>query len=184
MNGWVIQLGATDDEDKAKAMLDSARGRFGNVLGKASPFTEKVTVDGTTLYRARFSGFSESNDAANACKLLKKGGMNCFASQADLWPEAFATARVFVPSQRKKTNRIARGVSAMSAQQDFSRLVHASREIRRPSLVGMEFLHQRPVRFADLVEARARLKPQDLIGFLFRHYARMRLVRVRVSRSP
>ena len=81
VNGWVIQLGATDDEDKAKAMLDSARGRFGNVLGKASPFTEKVTVDGTTLYRARFSGFSESNDAANACKLLKKGGMNCFASR-------------------------------------------------------------------------------------------------------
>ena len=56
------------------------------ILGKASPFTEKVTVDGTTLYRARFSGFSESNDAANACKLLKKGGMNCFASEADPRP--------------------------------------------------------------------------------------------------
>ncbi|WP_201831907.1 D-alanyl-D-alanine carboxypeptidase [Microvirga zambiensis] len=81
VSGWVIQLGATDDEDKAKAMLDSARGRFGKVLGKAAPFTEKVTVDGTTLYRARFSGFSESNDAANACKQLKKGGMNCFASR-------------------------------------------------------------------------------------------------------
>ncbi|MGO4526581.1 SPOR domain-containing protein [Microvirga sp. 2MCAF35] len=81
VTGWVIQLGATDDEDKAKAMLDSARGRFGKVLGKASPFTEKVTVDGSTLYRARFSGFSESNDAANACKQLKKSGMNCFASR-------------------------------------------------------------------------------------------------------
>jgi D-alanyl-D-alanine carboxypeptidase len=81
VTGWVIQLGATDDEDKAKAMLDSARGRFGKVLGKASPFTEKVTVDGSTLYRARFSGFSESNDAASACKQLKKGGVNCFASR-------------------------------------------------------------------------------------------------------
>ena len=81
VTGWVIQLGATDDEDKAKAMLDSARGRFGRVLGKASPFTEKVTVDGSTLYRARFSGFSESNDAASACKQLKKGGVNCFASR-------------------------------------------------------------------------------------------------------
>jgi D-alanyl-D-alanine carboxypeptidase len=81
VNGWVIQLGATDDEDKAKAMLDSARGRFGKVLGKASPFTEKVTVEGSTLYRARFSGFSESNDAANACKQLKKAGVNCFASR-------------------------------------------------------------------------------------------------------
>jgi D-alanyl-D-alanine carboxypeptidase len=81
VSGWVIQLGATDDEDKAKAMLDSARGRFGKVLGKAAPFTEKVTVDGSTLYRARFSGFSESNAAANACKQLKKGGVNCFASR-------------------------------------------------------------------------------------------------------
>lgn len=79
--GWVIQLGATDDEDKAKAMLDSARGRFGKVLGKAAPFTEKVTVDGSTLYRARFSGFSESDDAAKACQQLKKGGVNCFASR-------------------------------------------------------------------------------------------------------
>ena len=74
----------------------------------------------------------------------------------------------------------------MSAQQDYSRLVDASREVRRPSLVRMEFLHQRPMRFSDLVEARTRLKPQDLIGFLFRHYARMRMgarPRVTVSMS-
>jgi D-alanyl-D-alanine carboxypeptidase len=81
VTGWVIQLGATDDEDKAKEMLDAARSRFGKVLGKASPFTEKVTVDGSTLYRARFSGFSESDDAAKACKQLKKSGMNCFAAR-------------------------------------------------------------------------------------------------------
>jgi D-alanyl-D-alanine carboxypeptidase len=81
VTGWVIQLGATDDEGKAKAMLDSARNRFGKVLGKASPFTEKVTVDGSTLYRARFSGFTESDAAAKVCKQLKKGGMNCFASR-------------------------------------------------------------------------------------------------------
>ncbi|NBJ10111.1 SPOR domain-containing protein [Microvirga arsenatis] len=81
VSGWVIQLGATDDESKAKAMLDSARSRFGKVLGKASPFTEKVTVDGSTLYRARFSGFSESDDAAKVCKQLKKSGVSCFASR-------------------------------------------------------------------------------------------------------
>ena len=68
MTGWVIQLGATDDEDKAKAMLDAARSRFGKVLGKASPFTEKVTVDGSTLYRARFSGFSNRTMPQKACK--------------------------------------------------------------------------------------------------------------------
>ena len=72
----------------------------------------------------------------------------------------------------------------MSAQQSFSGLIHPGREIRRPPLVGMEFLHQRPVRFADLVDARSRLKPQDLVGFVFRHYARMRMsARPRVSIS-
>ena len=81
VTGWVIQLGATDDESKAKEMLDTARSRFGKLLGKASPFTEKVTVDGSTLYRARFSGFSESDAAAKTCKQLKKSGVNCFASR-------------------------------------------------------------------------------------------------------
>lgn len=81
VTGWVIQLGATDDESKAKEMLDTARSRFGKLLRKAAPFTEKVTVDGSTLYRARFSGFSESDDAAKACKQLKKSGVNCFASR-------------------------------------------------------------------------------------------------------
>jgi D-alanyl-D-alanine carboxypeptidase len=81
VTGWVIQLGATDDEDKAKAMLDAAKSKSGNVLAKASPFTEKVTKDGSTLYRARFSGFDESGDAERACKTLKKSGFACFASR-------------------------------------------------------------------------------------------------------
>lgn len=81
VSGWVIQLGATDDEDKAKEILSSARGRFGKVLTKASPYTEKVSANGGTLYRARFSGFKESGDAEQACKQLKKGGVNCFASR-------------------------------------------------------------------------------------------------------
>lgn len=81
VTGWVIQLGATDDEAKAKEILDSARSRFGKVLGKASPFTEKVSTNGSTLYRARFSGFQESGDAEKVCKQLKKGGVNCFASR-------------------------------------------------------------------------------------------------------
>lgn len=72
----------------------------------------------------------------------------------------------------------------MSAQQDFSRLIDASSEIRRPSLIGMELLDQRPMRMSDLVEARSRLKPQDLVGFIFRHYARVRMgARPRVTIS-
>ncbi|QFU16686.1 D-alanyl-D-alanine carboxypeptidase [Microvirga thermotolerans] len=82
VTGWVIQLGATDDEDKAKAMLDAARAKSGRLLAKASPFTEKVVQKGATLYRARFSGFEESEDAERACKALKKSGFACFAARS------------------------------------------------------------------------------------------------------
>ena len=77
---WVIQLGAMDDEDKAKSMLVEARSRGG--LGRAAPFTEKVVHGGTTLFRARFSGFSEAEDAQDACRALKRSGFTCFATRS------------------------------------------------------------------------------------------------------
>jgi D-alanyl-D-alanine carboxypeptidase len=77
VTGWVIQLGATEDEEKAQAVLD----RAGKIVPKASPFTEKVTVRGNTLYRARFSGFDESAEAQKACSALKKSGFSCFAAR-------------------------------------------------------------------------------------------------------
>ncbi|PIK70019.1 hypothetical protein CS379_26855 [Methylobacterium frigidaeris] len=79
---WVIQLGAMDDEGKAKSMLTEARQRSGGALGKAAPFTEKVTHGGTTLYRARFSGFSEAEAAQDACRALKRNGFTCFATRS------------------------------------------------------------------------------------------------------
>ncbi|WP_060850834.1 D-alanyl-D-alanine carboxypeptidase [Methylobacterium aquaticum] len=79
---WVIQLGAMDDEGKAKSMLAEARQRSGGALGKAAPFTERVTHGGTTLFRARFSGFSEAEAAQDACKALKRNGFTCFATRS------------------------------------------------------------------------------------------------------
>lgn len=79
---WVIQLGAMDDEGKAKSMLAEARQRSGGALGKAAPFTEKVTHGGTTLFRARFSGFSEAEAAQDACRALKRNGFTCFATRS------------------------------------------------------------------------------------------------------
>ncbi len=79
---WVIQLGAMDDEDKAKSMLAEARSRAGGALGKAAPYTVRVSHGGTTLYRARFSGFSEQSSAQDACSVLKKNGFNCFATRS------------------------------------------------------------------------------------------------------
>jgi D-alanyl-D-alanine carboxypeptidase len=82
MTRWVIQLGAPDDEGKAKEILEEARQAVRGVLAKASPFTEKVVRDGATLYRARFSGFDEADDAQEACKSLKRNGFACFATRS------------------------------------------------------------------------------------------------------
>ena len=59
----------------------------------------------------------------------------------------------------------------MAAKKDFLGLIDAGRKIRRPPLVGMQFLHQRAVRAGDGVGARARLHAKDLIGLLFRHFS-------------
>ena len=50
--------------------------------------------------------------------------------------------------------------------------VDPRRELGRPPLVGMDFLHQRPMRTSDLLRGRPRLQAKDLIRLLFRHYAR------------
>jgi D-alanyl-D-alanine carboxypeptidase len=79
---WVIQLGATDDEGKARDILARARSKAAGSLGTASPFTEKVERGGTTLFRARFAGFEDPKDAQNACARLKRDGFSCFATRS------------------------------------------------------------------------------------------------------
>lgn len=79
---WVIQLGAMDDEDKARSMLSQARAKVGGSLVKAAPYTVKVEHGGATLYRARFSGFSEQEAAQDACVALKRSGFSCFATRS------------------------------------------------------------------------------------------------------
>ena len=79
---WVIQLAAEDDERSARAVLDQAKSKSGRLLAKAAPFTEKVQRGGSTLYRARFSGFQEADSAQEACKSLKRSGFACFATRS------------------------------------------------------------------------------------------------------
>ena len=59
----------------------------------------------------------------------------------------------------------------MAAQKDFLGFIDAGREIRRPPLVGMQFLHQRTVGATDVVGGRSGLNAKDLISFLFSHFA-------------
>lgn len=74
----------------------------------------------------------------------------------------------------------------MSVQQEVFRLVDAARKIRRPALVGVKPLHQPPVSRPDVVRTRSWLKPQDLVSFLLRHRAVLKLgpaPEVRISLS-
>jgi D-alanyl-D-alanine carboxypeptidase len=80
-SAWVIQIGATDDEGKAKGMLSNARGRS-STLADARPFTETVERGGATLWRARFGGFDDQSEADRACRDLKRSGFSCFATRS------------------------------------------------------------------------------------------------------
>lgn len=79
---WIIQLGATDDEAKAKDILARARAKASGPLADASGFTEKVEKGGSTLFRARFAGFEDPKDAEKACAKLKRDGFACFATRS------------------------------------------------------------------------------------------------------
>lgn len=57
----------------------------------------------------------------------------------------------------------------MISEKNVLGFVHPGRESRRPPLVGMDFLHERLVRSADLVSTRSRLHPKDLVSFLLGH---------------
>jgi D-alanyl-D-alanine carboxypeptidase len=76
--GWVIQVGAFDDEGEAKQRLSHVRDKFGSLLGKADPFTEPVTKGDKKLYRARFAGLDQ-NKAEAACRQLKRNDIACMA---------------------------------------------------------------------------------------------------------
>jgi D-alanyl-D-alanine carboxypeptidase len=79
--GFIIQLGASDNEGKARAILDSAKAKNRTILADASAFTEKVQKGDATLFRARFGGFDDNKDANAACGALKKSGFNCFVQR-------------------------------------------------------------------------------------------------------
>jgi D-alanyl-D-alanine carboxypeptidase len=75
--GWIIQVGSFDAESDAQRRLLGARAKVGDVLEKADPFTEPVIKGEKTLYRARFAGFRDKDDAEEACRQLKLKDIDC-----------------------------------------------------------------------------------------------------------
>jgi D-alanyl-D-alanine carboxypeptidase len=77
-DGWMIQVGAFDQETEAKQRLNSAQSRAKTLLVAADPFTERVMKGDKALYRARFAGL-DKDKAEAACKYLKQNEIACMA---------------------------------------------------------------------------------------------------------
>jgi cell division protein FtsN len=75
--GWIVQIGAFDIEREAQRQLSSAHAKAGHALDNADPFTEVVVKGDKTLYRARFAGFQQKEEAEAACKQLKLRDIDC-----------------------------------------------------------------------------------------------------------
>jgi D-alanyl-D-alanine carboxypeptidase len=75
--GWIIQVGALESENEARARIDLARNQARGLLGKADSFTEPVVAkDNRKLFRARFAGL-ERDQAEAICKTLKRADISC-----------------------------------------------------------------------------------------------------------
>jgi D-alanyl-D-alanine carboxypeptidase len=75
-SGWLVQVGAFDDEKDAKQRLDIAQSKAKDLLGRAEPFTEKTLKGEKTMFRARFAGL-EKDRAEAVCKQLKRNEIPC-----------------------------------------------------------------------------------------------------------
>ena len=74
--GWMVQVGAFATESEAREHLDEAQSKAKKLLGRAEPFTEPVTKDDKTYFRARFSGL-ERDQAEATCRQLRRSDIAC-----------------------------------------------------------------------------------------------------------
>jgi D-alanyl-D-alanine carboxypeptidase len=80
--GWVIQIGAFPSQTLARSQLAAYAEKSMDVLGQASRVVAPIqSVDGHTVYRARFGPFAE-REAREVCSRLTQRGQTCFASVA------------------------------------------------------------------------------------------------------
>ena len=76
--GWIIQVGAFEDEAEARERLSSAKSKAAALLEKAQAYTERTVKGDKTYFRARFAGIDR--DRADAvCKRLKRNDIACMA---------------------------------------------------------------------------------------------------------
>ena len=80
IDSWHIQIGAYPSKKDAQAVLYRIKALDLDLLNDKQALTVEVLKGKDTLYRARFSGFTERNARA-ACDRLAKQGFGCVAMQ-------------------------------------------------------------------------------------------------------
>ncbi|MCC8931065.1 serine hydrolase [Rhizobium sp. 'Codium 1'] len=74
---WQIQIAAATSAQAAMDLLSQARQKVGSPLQDLDTYTEMVTRNGTTFYRARFTGFETKEEARAACDKLVRQRYDC-----------------------------------------------------------------------------------------------------------
>ncbi|HUE45872.1 MAG TPA: D-alanyl-D-alanine carboxypeptidase [Aestuariivirgaceae bacterium] len=77
-SGWTIQVGAFPSAEGAQTRLEQARKSGIDILSNKPGFTMAAQGSSGTIYRARFSGFTERH-AREACDELSKKDVDCLA---------------------------------------------------------------------------------------------------------
>lgn len=74
---WQIQIAAATSAQAAMDLLSQARQKVGEPLQDLDTYTEMVTRNGVTFYRARFTGFGTKEEARIACDKLVRQRYDC-----------------------------------------------------------------------------------------------------------
>ncbi|MEP5698662.1 MAG: SPOR domain-containing protein, partial [Sneathiella sp.] len=74
---WGIQVGAFSRAEKARNQLNRASKLSGGLMKGRRYNIQRVTQNGTPIYRAQMVGFAEK-EARNVCKTLESKSITCF----------------------------------------------------------------------------------------------------------
>ena len=77
-SSWNIQIGAYPKKEEARLKLKEIRASGYTLLSGKQAVTVEVQKGSKTVYRARFSGFTQKTAKA-ACAQLSKKGLTCLA---------------------------------------------------------------------------------------------------------
>ncbi|MEM8656141.1 MAG: SPOR domain-containing protein [Pseudomonadota bacterium] len=73
----LVQLGAYDSAEIARAEWDKMQGRFGDLLRDKDRIVQEAQSGGRTFYRLRAHGFADLSDARRFCSALVAEGADC-----------------------------------------------------------------------------------------------------------